>query len=203
MCKHELEHGSVYPAAENEEITTQEIQNKSKITIYNFRNNFKILLPIECTLAIVVFGISHLFEILLNSKHDGKDSMRSDGQSNATSSRLLPGYYVVLIITSVLWFGMAVASMFSIGQSGTEPSASMAYLCDFQASILTRTHMHPKSVADPGFSRGGGVNPPGGVNTPNFPENCMKSKEFGLPGGACVPHAPPRSANALDNRNIK
>ena len=41
------------------------------------------------------------------------------------------------------------------------------------------------SVADPGFSRGGGV------NTPNFPENCMKSKEFGRPGGACVPHAPP------------
>ena len=30
----------------------------------------------------------------------------------------------------------------------------------------------------------------GGVNTPNFPENCMKSKEFGRPGGACVPHAP-------------
>ena len=34
------------------------------------------------------------------------------------------------------------------------------------------------------------------MNTPNFPENCMKSKEFGRPGGACVPHAPPRSANA-------
>ena len=33
------------------------------------------------------------------------------------------------------------------------------------------------------------------MNTPNFPENCMKSKEFGRPGGACVPHAPPRSAN--------
>ena len=33
--------------------------------------------------------------------------------------------------------------------------------------------------------------PGGGVNTPNFPENCMKSKEFGRPGGgACVPHAP-------------
>ena len=47
------------------------------------------------------------------------------------------------------------------------------------------------TVADPGFSRGGGV------NTPNFPENCMKSKEFGRPGGACVPHAPPRSANGL------
>ena len=48
------------------------------------------------------------------------------------------------------------------------------------------------SVADPGFSRGGGVNPPGGgVNTPNFPENCMKSKEFGRPGGGVRPSRPP------------
>ena len=50
--------------------------------------------------------------------------------------------------------------------------------------------MYP--VADPGFSRGGGVNPPGGgVNTPNFPENCMKSKEFGRPGGGVRPSRPP------------
>ena len=51
-------------------------------------------------------------------------------------------------------------------------------------------------MADPGFSRGGGVNPPGGgMNTPNFPENCMKSKEFGCPGGGVRPSCPPRSAN--------
>ena len=38
----------------------------------------------------------------------------------------------------------------------------------------------------------GGVNPPGGgVNTPNFPENCMKSKEFGRPGGGVRPSRPP------------
>ena len=37
------------------------------------------------------------------------------------------------------------------------------------------------------------------MNTPNFPENCMKSKEFGCPGGACVPHAPPRSANVVSS----
>ena len=40
------------------------------------------------------------------------------------------------------------------------------------------------------FPRGGREPSRGGVNTPNFPENCMKSKEFGRPGGACVPHAP-------------
>ena len=45
------------------------------------------------------------------------------------------------------------------------------------------------------FPEGGREPSRGGVNTPNFPENCMKSKEFGRPGGACVPHAPPRSAN--------
>ena len=31
----------------------------------------------------------------------------------------------------------------------------------------------------------------GGVNTPNFPENCMKSKEFGRPGGGVRPSRPP------------
>ena len=41
------------------------------------------------------------------------------------------------------------------------------------------------------FPEGGREPSRGGVNTPNFPENCMKSKEFGRPGGACVPHAPP------------
>ena len=40
------------------------------------------------------------------------------------------------------------------------------------------------------FPEGGREPSRGGVNTPNFPENCMKSKEFGRPGGACVPHAP-------------
>ena len=48
------------------------------------------------------------------------------------------------------------------------------------------------AVADPGFSRGGGREPSrGGVNTPNFPENCMKSKEFGRPGGGVRPSRPP------------
>ena len=47
------------------------------------------------------------------------------------------------------------------------------------------------------FPRGGHEPSRGGVNTPNFPENCMKSKEFGRPGGACIPHTPPRSANDL------
>ena len=36
------------------------------------------------------------------------------------------------------------------------------------------------------------MNPPGGgVNTPNFPENCMKSKEFGRPGGGRASLTPP------------
>ena len=47
------------------------------------------------------------------------------------------------------------------------------------------------------FPEGGREPSRGGVNTPNFPKNCMKSKEFGCPGGACVPHAPPRSANEV------
>ena len=73
--------------------------------------------------------------------------------------------------------------------------------CDWMVSTAVEMTKFTWSVADPGFSRGGGREPSrGGVNTPNFPENCMKSKEFGRPGGgACVPHAPPRSANADEN----
>ena len=43
------------------------------------------------------------------------------------------------------------------------------------------------TVADPGFPRGGGASSPGRRQhkiLPNFPENCMKLKEFGPPGGA-------------------
>ena len=43
-----------------------------------------------------------------------------------------------------------------------------------------------KSVADPGFPRGGGAKSPGGRQhtiLANFPKNCMKLKEFGPPGG--------------------
>ena len=50
------------------------------------------------------------------------------------------------------------------------------------------------TVADPGFPRGVGANSPGGrqhTNLPNFPKNCMKLKEFGPPGGARIPRAPP------------
>ena len=45
------------------------------------------------------------------------------------------------------------------------------------------------SVADPGFSRGGGANSPGGHQhtiLPNFPKNCMKLKEFGPRGVARI-----------------
>ena len=41
------------------------------------------------------------------------------------------------------------------------------------------------------FPRGGREPSRGGVNTPNFPENCMKSKEFGRPGGGVRPSRPP------------
>ena len=58
------------------------------------------------------------------------------------------------------------------------------------------------AVADPGFPRGGGANSPEGRQhtiLPNFPENCMKLKEFGPRGGrgARVSRAPLRSATGL------
>ena len=67
------------------------------------------------------------------------------------------------------------------------------YSQDLLPNKMTFAFRKYYTVADPGFSRGGGVNPPGGggVNTPNFPENCMKSKEFGCPGGGVRPSRPP------------
>ena len=50
-------------------------------------------------------------------------------------------------------------------------------------------------VADPGFSPGGAPTPKSAIIFQFFPENCMKMKEFGPPGGARVPGAPLRSAN--------
>ena len=58
------------------------------------------------------------------------------------------------------------------------------------------------AVADRGFSRGGGANSPGGegrqhTNMPNVPQNCMKLKEFGLPGGHASLVPPLRSATGM------
>ena len=46
------------------------------------------------------------------------------------------------------------------------------------------------SVADPGFSRGGGVNPPGGREHAKFSRKLHEIKEFGRPGGV-RPSRPP------------
>ena len=62
------------------------------------------------------------------------------------------------------------------------------------------------SVADPGFSRGGAWTLQGGVNTPNFPENCMKSKEFGHPGGRASltpPLDPPMTVTSIIDQWIR
>ena len=52
-----------------------------------------------------------------------------------------------------------------------------------------------RSVADPGFPRGGGANPQGGganlLFGQKFPENGMKMKEFGLRGGVRPWRPPP------------
>ena len=52
-------------------------------------------------------------------------------------------------------------------------------------------------VADPGFPLGGGANSGWGRRQhtilPNFPQNCIKLKEFGPPQRGGVPRAPLRS----------
>ena len=54
-------------------------------------------------------------------------------------------------------------------------------------NIFTVRDFYGNPVADPGFPRGGGANSPGGGRQHtillNFPQNCMKLKEFGPRGG--------------------
>ena len=57
--------------------------------------------------------------------------------------------------------------------------------------IRTRLIRSTTSVADPGFSPGGVPTPKSAIIFQFFAENCMKMKEFGPPGGARVPGAPP------------
>ena len=77
---------------------------------------------------------------------------------------------------------------------------------NYASFLVSAKFAYHLSVADPGFSPGGG-----GAPTPKsaiifqfFAENCMKMKEFGPPGGARVPGAPLGSANAYcDGNNMK
>ena len=84
---------------------------------------------------------------------------------------------------------------------GCPPSATITLCCDFVITFLQpkgQVKIWYISVADPGFSRGGGVNPPGGAWTRQiFPKTAWNRKNLDAQGGACVPHAPPRSANAF------
>ena len=67
-----------------------------------------------------------------------------------------------------------------------------------QRFLLFVPNIHTFTVADPGFSPGGGApTPKSAIIFQFFAENCMKMKEFGPPGGARVPGAPRGSANAF------
>ena len=57
---------------------------------------------------------------------------------------------------------------------------------------MTDCKIRYSTVADPGFSPGGGAPTPKiAIIFHIFAENCMKMKEFGPPGGGRVPGAPP------------
>ena len=71
--------------------------------------------------------------------------------------------------------------------------AHFGSIADDKMAATLETMWHQWRIQD--FPEGGREPSRGGVNTPNFPENCMKSKEFGRPGGGVRPSRPPRSAN--------
>ena len=68
------------------------------------------------------------------------------------------------------------------------------FLIEFERDID-----HPKiiPVADPGFSPGGAPTPKIAIIFHIFAKNCTKMKEFGPPGGACIPGTPPRICQCI------
>ena len=90
-------------------------------------------------------------------------------------------------------------------RTSQDPSRNIASLSAFEFYVL---NLILSAVADPGFPRGWGRQSSRGGHQhtilPNFPQNCMKLKEFGSPGGARVPRFPldppmVRSANMVLN----
>ena len=61
----------------------------------------------------------------------------------------------------------------------------LAFIALSAAQSSAQTHTHQRRIQD--FPRGGRQH----TILPKFPENCMKSKEFGCPGGGRAPCAPP------------
>ena len=92
---------------------------------------------------------------------------------------------------------------FSFSFSAQDLCQKVGKLFYVKSCVLKFDEITPKPVADPGFSRGGGVNPPGGAWTRQiFPKTAWNRKNLDAQGGACVPHAPPRSANANNTENV-
>ena len=96
------------------------------VTVHNSRNNFKYLLPVELVVAVGFFVIVHHFCNCLNPKE------KLGSQSESTSGRPQVGYYIVQLVTAVLWIGLAVGSTMSIKETGL--GMMKVFMCNFQAS---------------------------------------------------------------------
>ena len=91
--------------------------------------------------------------------------------------------------SSRVWQCLRVYSHRAITRAG----AGVGVISLERILLIYTCAIQTKPVADPGFPRGGGVNPKGGrqpIIWPIFPENCMKMKKFGA-GGARGTRAPP------------
>ena len=84
----------------------------------------------------------------------------------------------------------------------TSNSTPPPILKEFPSNHLVKKVL-TKTVADPGFSRGGGVNPPGGREHAKFSRKLHEIERIWTPrGGRASLTPPPRSANARFVHNI-
>ena len=103
---------------------------------------------------------------------------------------------VPLAFTQEDFLVIVVCSHFNLRNYCATLQISVVHLCGVWTPTL---RYWSNSVADPGFSRGGGANPKGGrrqpIIWPFFLKNCMKMENFWARGG----HAPLRSAAEINN----
>ena len=112
-------------------------KEKGPFEITNPKENFKLLIPIECVLALGSFAGVYMLSLYYSGSNDGKCN-KLGNQSEKTSGWLLPCYSGFHAMTCFSWIGLAIASFLSVQDSNLERSNQFAFMCDFKVNSFNQ-----------------------------------------------------------------